>query len=386
MEVKRMQTKERSVAAAGLEGIVAARSAITYVDGAAGELRYRGYSVPDLGRSRSFEEVAALLWDGELPGSGEPLRAELAAARVLDPESAALVDRMAAAASPLAALRTLVSSASARAEFGGANTVAENRSKAVRLTSLVHAGVAAVAARRAGREVPEPRASDTAARYLLRALTDREPTAAEERVFDAILVLHADHELNASTFAARIVAATEAGMTGAVTAAVAALEGPKHGGANEDVAEMIDEIGDPALARAWAEAKLARYRAMSPDERKAPGARFAGFGHRVYKVDDPRAVALRELALAAVDDDRARRALETAEAVREVVQRGLGLVLNVDYYSAVVYVGLRIEPAMFTSVFAASRVAGWCAHVIEQHADNRLIRPRAEYVGPAPRG
>src|SRR5262249_5883737 len=158
-------------------------------------------------------------------------------------------------------------------------------------------------------------------------------------------------------------------------------QGPKHGGANEDVAEMIDEIGDPAVAREWAEAKLARYRAMSPDERKAPGARFAGFGHRVYKVDDPRAVALRELALASVADDRARRSLETAEAVREVVQRELGLVLNVDYYSAVVYVGLGIEPAMFTSVFAASRVAGWCAHVLEQHADNRLIRPRADYVG-----
>ncbi len=373
-----MKTKEQMAGAAGLEGVVAVRSAITYVDGAAGELRYRGYSVPELARSRSFEEVTALLWDGELPASGEPLRAELARERGLDTESAALVARTAASATPLATLRTLVSAASAREGFGGGNSVGENREKAARLVSLVHAGVAAVAAARAGRPAPEAREGDTAARYLLRALTGREPSTGEERVFDAILVLHADHELNASTFAARIVAATEAGMTGAVTAAVAALEGPKHGGANEDVAEMIDEIGDPSRARAWAEAKLERYSAMTPEERKAPGARFAGFGHRVYKVDDPRAVALRELALPSP-------ALETAEAVREVVQAGLGLVLNVDYYSAIVYVGLGIEPAMFTSIFAASRVTGWCAHVLEQHADNRLIRPRAEYVGPSPR-
>jgi citrate synthase len=174
-----------------------------------------------------------------------------------------------------------------------------------------------------------------------------------------------------------------------VTSAVAALQGPKHGGANEDVAAMLEEVGDPAGARAWAEAKLARYRAMTSEERKAPGARFAGFGHRVYKVDDPRAVVLRALALESAGDARtavaARRALETAEAVREVVQSGLGLVLNVDYYSAIVYAGLGIEPAMFTSIFAASRVVGWCAHVMEQHANNRLIRPRAAYVGPAPR-
>jgi len=232
---------------------------------------------------------------------------------------------------------------------------------------------------------PEFRAEDSVSRALLRALAGREPSEDEVRVFDAILVLHADHELNASTFAARVVAATEADMTAAVTAAVAALQGPKHGGANEDVAAMIDEIGDPKGARAWAAEKLARYRAMTADERRAPGARFAGFGHRVYKVDDPRAVVLRDLALRSSGDERARRALETAEAVREVVQGGLGLVLNVDYYSAIVYVGLGIEPAMFTSIFAASRVAGWCAHVAEQHANNRLIRPRAAYVGPAAR-
>jgi citrate synthase len=148
---------------------------------------------------------------------------------------------------------------------------------------------------------------------------------------------------------------------------------------------MLDEAGGPEAARAWAEAKLARYRAMTPEERRAPGARFAGFGHRVYKVDDPRAVVLRDLALQSATGERARRALETAEAVRDVVQTGLGLVLNVDYYSAIVYVGLGIEPAMFTSIFGASRMAGWCAHVMEQHANNRLIRPRAAYVGPAPR-
>ena len=356
---------------AGLEGVVAGESAITFVDGARGELRYRGYAVPDLARAHSFEEVTALLWDGELPGSAEPVRAELAAGRRLDARTAGIVDALAGEAAPLEVLRTAVSAASIRGT---------NRERAARIASLAHATIAAVAAGRLGHPRPEFRDSDTAARALLRALAGREPSAAEERVFDAILVLHADHELNASTFAARIVAATEADMTAAVTAAVAALQGPKHGGANEDVAEMLDGLDGPEAARAWAEAKLARYRAMSPAERRAPGARFAGFGHRVYKVDDPRAVALRQIAV-----ETGARGLDAAEAVREVVQRGLGLVLNVDYYSAVVYVALGIEPAMFTSVFAASRVAGWCAHVLEQHADNRLIRPRAAYTGPAPR-
>lgn len=365
-------SEKATAQAAGLEGVVAAKSAITYVDGLAGELRYRGYSVPELAWRHTFEEVTALLWEGELPGSAEPLRARLASARALGAESARIVAAMVERAAPLEVLRTVVS-----AEGSGNDPV--------HLAGLVHATVAAIAAARAGRPAPEFRDGDTTARALLRALAGREPSEAEERVFDAILVLHADHELNASTFAARIVAATEADMTGALTAAVAALQGPKHGGANEDVAEMIEEIGDPSTAREWAEAKLGRYRAMTPEQRRAPGARFAGFGHRVYKVDDPRAVVLRELALGVVAEGPARRALETAEAVREVVQAGLKLPLNVDYYSAVVYVGLGVEPAMFTSIFAASRVAGWCAHVLEQQADNRLIRPRAEYVGPSAR-
>jgi citrate synthase len=380
-----MNEKEQTIGAAGLEGVVASRSAITYVDGTAGELRYGGYLVSELARDRGFEEVTALLWDGELPASGESLRDELAGLRTLDAEGRALVEQMSHRAAPLEVLRTLVSSASARGDFQSSNSHEANRAKATRLTSLVHAGVAAIAATRAGRPAPEARADDTVARYLLRGLAGREPSADEERVFDAILVLHADHELNASTFAARIVAATEADMTAALAAALAALIGPKHGGANEDVAEMIEEIGDPARARAWAEAKLARYRSMTAEERKAPNARFAGFGHRVYKVDDPRAVALRDLALQSASDEGVRCSLAIAEEVRDVVQSGLGLILNVDYYSAVVYVGLGIEPAMFTSVFAASRVAGWSAHVMEQHADNRLIRPRAEYVGPVPR-
>ena len=354
----------------GLEGVVAAESSITYVDGERGELRYRGYGVPELARSRSFEEVAALLWDGELPESAEPMRIDLAAVRSIDARTAAIVAEMGAWSAPLEVLRTAVSAAA----IGGTD-----RERAARLTSLAHATVAAVAAARAGRPAPEFRPDDTAARALLRALTGREPSTREERVFDAILVLHADHELNASTFAARIVAATEADMTGALTAAVAALQGPKHGGANEDVAAMLAALDGPKAARAWAEAKLARYREMTSEARRAPEARFAGFGHRVYRVDDPRAVALRAIAVETGCD------LGAAEAVREVVQRGLGLVLNVDYYSAVVYVALGVEPAMFTSIFAASRVAGWCAHVLEQHANNRLIRPRAAYTGPSPR-
>lgn len=367
--------------AAGLEGVVAAQSAITFVDGTAGDLRYRGYAVPDLAAAKSFEEVAALLWDGELPAGPEPLRGETGRHWQLEPSSTATVATLAESAAPLEVLRTVVSAAPKLAD----ESVEANRARAVHVVALVHAAVATLACARARRPLPVFRAGDSAARALLRALTGDEPTVEQERLFDAILVLHADHELNASTFAARIVAATEAEMYGAVTAAVAALQGPKHGGANEDVAEMIAEIGSPERARAWAQEKLQRYREMTPDERKAPGARFAGFGHRVYKVDDPRAVVLRQMASDLVSNGRAADALEIAEAVREVVQSELRLPLNVDYYSAIVYVGLGIEPAMFTSVFAASRVAGWCAHVMEQHANNRLIRPRAEYVGSAPR-
>jgi citrate synthase len=303
----------------------------------------------------------------------------IAGAGVRDLRAGVLLDAWAPRAAPLETLRTIVSSSSA-SDAGGSD-----RERAERLASRVHAAVAAIAAARGGRDVAEARPEDTVARYLLRALFGREPTAEEERIFDAVLVLHADHELNASTFAARIVAATEADMTAAVTAAIGALQGPKHGGANEDVAAMLASLDDAASAREWADAKLARYREMTPEERKRPEARFAGFGHRVYKVDDPRAVVLRELGLAATGNSSARRVAEVAEAVREVVQTGLGLPLNVDYYSAVVYVGLGIDPAVYTSIFAASRVVGWCAHVAEQHADNRLIRPRAEYVGPSAR-
>lgn len=374
-----------ATAASGLEGVSAARSSITYVDGLAGELRYRGYSIGDLARSRTFEDVAVLLWDGELPEGPGVVRRALAEARRIDAHLAGLAREQSGAASPLEALRTVLSASSAFGYGAGGNSTAANRAKAVRLSSLVHATVAEIACARAGRPSPETRESDSVARALLRALTGREPSEDEERLFDAILVLHADHEFNASTFAARIVAATEADMAGALTAAVAALQGPKHGGANEDVAVMISALPDAETARIWAGDKLERYRRMTPDERKDPSARFAGFGHRVYKVDDPRAVVLRRMALELADERAVARAMAVAEAVREVVQDGLRLPLNVDYYSAVIYVGLGIEPAMFTSIFAASRVAGWCAHILEQHADNRLIRPRAEYVGVSAR-
>ena len=223
-----------------------------------------------------------------------------------------------------------------------------------------------------------------AARFL-HLLDGRAPSPEVAHVLDVALVLHADHELNASTFAARVAVATLADMHAAVTAAVATLKGPRHGGANEDVLEMLLGIGDPARAEAFVEARIGARGTLSKTERADPKARMPGFGHRVYKVDDARARVLRGMAKTMAEATGKTRLFEIAQGVYDAMHARTSLPVNVDFFSAVVYDALGVVPDLCTSIFAIGRVSGWCAHALEQYADNRLIRPRANYDGAAPR-
>ena len=372
---------------AGLEDVVAAQSAICRVDGSAGRLYYRGYEIGDLTAAMTFEDVTALLWCGELPSPEEAasFRARLRAARGLPAPVTALLRSLPRDCHPLDALRTAVSLAASVDPDAQASDPEANLRKCLRLMNLVPETVAAWHHLRAGREPLAARPGGSHAAHFLHLFTGAAPTPEVERVMEVILTLHADHELNASTFALRVAVATLADLHAAMTAAVATLKGPRHGGANEDVLAMLHEIGDPARAEAFVEARLGIRAGLSRRERSDPRARIPGFGHRVYKVDDARARVLRGMAKAMAAATSRSRLFEVAEGVYHAMKARTSLPVNVDFFSAVVYDALGIPPDFCTSIFATGRVAGWCAHALEQFADNRLIRPRAEYAGPAPR-
>src|SRR6185295_4895508 len=350
-------------------------------------LYYRGYEIGDLAGRVSFEEVTQLLWDGELPepAAGRAFAASLTEARGLPAEVAALLRTLPRDCHPLDALRTAISLAAVRDPDVRSSDPEANRRKAIRLMALVPAAVAAWHRIRAGGEpVAGPRDGGHAAHFL--HLLEGRPAAPEvARVLDVILTLHADHELNASTFAARVAVATLADLHAAVVAAISTLKGPRHGGANDDVLAMLHEIGDPARAEAYVEARIGGRGRLSRTERADPRARMPGFGHRVYKVDDARARVLRGMARGMAEATGRTRLFGVAEAVYTAVTTRTGLTVNVDFFSAVVYDALGIPPDFCTSIFATGRVAGWCAHALEQFADNRLIRPRAHFTGAAPR-
>ncbi|PYM42328.1 MAG: citrate synthase [Candidatus Rokuibacteriota bacterium] len=372
---------------AGLEDAIAARSAICRVDGAAGRLYYRGYEIGELAGAVSFEDVTALLWFGEPPRPSEAVAfaARLRAARGLPAPVRALLERLPRDTHPLDALRTAVSLAAAHDPDARSSDREANLRKAVRLMTLVPETVAAWQRIRAGHAPVEAPGAESHAAYFLELLAGRAPAPEVARVLDVVLTLHADHELNASTFAARVAVATLADLHAAVVAAVATVKGPRHGGANEDVLAMLLEIGDPARAEAFVERRLAARAALSKQARGDPQARVPGFGHRVYKVDDARARVLRGMAKSMAEATGRQRLFEVAERVVDAVRARTTLPVNVDFFSAVVYDALGIPPDFCTAIFAAGRVAGWCAHALEQYADNRLIRPRAAYIGPAPR-
>ncbi len=360
----------------GLADVVAASTALSDIDGRAGLLFYRGYDVNELVGNATFEEIAYLLQRGTAPGRGEldGYRAELAAGRALGALAADDLAAIARQQRPMAALRSLVSLSSAGDPDAESNEPSANLRKAARLTAQQPVLVAAYHAARLGRALPEPDPGLSVAANFLLQLTGDKPSDRAAEIFDTCLVLHADHTMNASTFAARVCAATLADMHSAVVAALGTLSGPLHGGANEQVMISLEGIrkagGDPVEAVA-----------SQVGRRLAQGEKIMGFGHRVYKTEDPRATHLRrmsqELAAAGGDDTYYRM----SRRMEEVVLAEKGLYPNVDFFAATVYHYLGIPTDLFTPVFSVSRMSGWTAHVIEQHADNRLIRPDSEYIG-----
>jgi citrate synthase len=377
----------RAGAKDGLEDVIAARSAITSIDGDHGRLYYRGYEIGDLAGRVAFEAVSYLLWFGELPSSHEAaaFEARLRAARGLPAPVDALLERCPQDSHPLDVLRTAVSLAATLDADTRLNDQDANLRKATRLMSLLPAVVAAWHRRRTGR-TPCPAPADLShAGSFLYQLRGEAPPPEVTRVLDVILTLHADHEFNASTFALRVAVATVADLHAAVVAAIATLKGPRHGGANEDVLLLLREIGQPERARPFIEARLAAREGLSKHDRRDPRGRVPGFGHRVYRVDDARARVLRDMARAVAEATGRQQLFEIAERVYETVTTRTGLPVNVDFFSAVVYDALDIPPDLCTSIFAIGRVAGWCAHALEQYGDNRLIRPRADYLGVPPR-
>lgn len=370
-----------------LRGVVAAPTAISTVDGLAGKLIYRGYPIEDLADHATFEEVVYLLWEGELPTRAQLANFEqrLAAGRDVPAPVLQHLRLLPSASHPLAVLRSGVSLLSHHDPDVESMDPADRRQKAERLLGQVPTLVAAWARIRAGNEPVAPRPDLPAAANFLWMLFGQEPEPLVARAMDVAFILHAEHEFNASTFVARVAAGTYVDLHAALVAALATLKGPRHGGANEDVIEMVEAVGTPERAEAWARERLARRAAATPEQRADPSLRFPGFGHAVYKVFDPRARVLRRLAAEVAHARGVSGVAEIQETVRAIVESELQLAPNVDFYSAGLYHTLGIPSDLFTSIFAVARLPGYVAHVEEQLREGRLIRPRAEYVGPPER-
>ncbi len=355
----------------GLEDVVALESRICFIDGKQGRLIYDGYDIRDLAARSTFEEVAYLLWYGQLPTRTQldDLSARFGNLRTLPDEVVRAIDAFPAAANPMDVLRTTVSGL-ALFEPEETRPGTSSIGGAQRLTAVIPTILGQFHRRRAGLPPLVPRPELSSAAYLLYALLNREPSELESRATDVALILHADHELNASTFAARVTASTLSDLYSAITSAIGTLKGPLHGGANERVMELLEQIGTVDLVEEVVKGKLSRHE------------RIMGFGHRVYKVEDPRATILREWSRKLGEAKGNLRYYDLLRKLEEVVHREKGLYPNVDLYSGSVYALLGIPRDLFTPIFAASRVAGWTAHVLEEYQDLRLIRPTAKYVGP----
>jgi len=364
----------------GLEGVVAAETTLSKVYGEEGRLIYRGYAIEDLAENVSYEEVCHLLWHDDLPTRRQlaDVRKRIAEGAVVDPRIFDAIRLAPAGTHPMTTLRTAVSALAFFDPDAEDNSAEANLRKAVRLTGQVVTLTAAIDRIRHGREPLQPRADLSLAHNFLYMLRAEEPDDLSARIIDVALTLHAEHGMNASTFASRVTAGTLSDMHSAITSAIGALKGPLHGGANERVMKMLDQIGEPDNAEMWVRAALER------------GDKVMGFGHRVYRALDPRAPILKRLAGELESRAGERKWLEISERVQttmrqEMEARGKKIYPNVDFFSASVYFTLGIPTDLFTNLFACARMAGWTAHVMEQHADNRLIRPRAEYKGPSDR-
>jgi citrate synthase len=357
----------------GLEGIVATSSSICYIDGEQGVLAYRGIDIHELADHSNFEETCYLLWFGRLPSRAEltDLQRRLAEERYIDPAILQLLRNAPRTALPMDVLRTAVSALGFYDADERKNDHDANIRKAIRLTSQIAMIVAAYDRIRKGKPLVEAdRSLHHAANFLLQ-LNGSKPSATAEKALDVALILHADHELNASTFAARVTAATLSDMHSAITSAIGALKGPLHGGANEAAFRIMDQIerekADP----------VEFVGNMLAQKKKVPG-----FGHRVYHTEDPRATHLRIMSRELGHSSGQPQWYEMSDKIEKFVRAEKKLNANVDFYSASTYHVLGIDEDLFTPVFAVSRISGWAAHVIEQLDDNRLIRPRAEYMGP----
>ncbi len=357
----------------GLQDVVANESSICFIDGARGILSYRGIDIHELAQRSNFEETTYLLWNGKLPTASElkQFTQQLAAARTLPPQAIDFMRTLPKTALPMEVLRTTVSLLSTYEADANSTTHEANLQKSFHLTAQIAMIVAYFDRIRKGKNLVEPDPSLSHAANFLYLLNGEKPSETATRALNVALILHADHELNASTFAARVIAATLSDMHSAITGAIGALKGPLHGGANEAVMRIlyaIDKAGEDPVEHV---------RGML--ERKE---KISGFGHRVYTTEDPRATHLRRMS-EELGRDANPKWYEMSRKIELFVKDQKKLNANVDFYSASTYTTLGIDIDLFTPIFAISRIAGWCAHVIEQHDDNRLIRPRAEYTGPA---
>jgi 2-methylcitrate synthase len=362
---------------AGLEDVVAGTSSVCLVDGIEGRLLYRGYDIRDLAEQSTFSEVAYLLWYGRLPGKKEFAQFDKTFRSYVElPEETGMILRLfPRAATPMEVLRTAISSLGHYDPDSGNTAHDASLRKAMRLTARIGSIITAHERLRQGLEPIKPQAGESIAYNFLYTLNGKKPEPLFVKLLDLCLILHADHEWNASTFAARVTAATMSDMYSSVTSAIGTLKGPLHGGANEAVMKMLLEIGDLDKTKAWVKDALARK------------VKIPGFGHRVYKTEDPRATVLRKYAEQLGKHTGTLKWYEMSRVVEgemlEYTQSaGKKIYPNVDFYSASVYYTMGIPVQLFTPIFAMSRISGWTAHILEQWENNRLIRPRAEYTGP----
>ena len=367
-----MSTNEGSAATAGLRGVVAAQSSIGDVNGEQGILIYQGYDIHDLAANSTFEEVVFLLWNGRLPKKDEldALTAEIRANYNVPAEVISLMKSFPKDADPMDVLRTATSALGFYHKDTAHRTDRDHAIKAaIRLTAQMPGIVTAWERIRQGKEPVAPLADQSIATNFLYMLHGEMPEADEVRIFDVCLILHADHELNASTFTTRVISGTLADMYGAVTGGIAALSGPLHGGANTNVMKMLLEVGDLSRVDSWV------------DEMLASKKKIMGIGHAVYRTEDPRATWLRKFSKQMGEKKGDLKWFEMSQRIEKIVNEKKGMFPNVDFYSASTYYLMGIPLDQYTPIFAVSRISGWTGHILEQYANNKLIRPRAEYIG-----
>jgi citrate synthase len=351
----------------GLEDVVTGQSSICFIDGQEGRLLYRGYDIVDLAPKSSYEETAFLLWNGHLPTVSEleSFSDDLIAKRPVPKGVLSIVTSLPANCDAMDALRVGVAALGVYDD-----PMYTQQEKAQSIAAKLGTVVAAIHRHKHNQDIIPPSDDLGYSANLLYMITGEAPSKEDARLMDALLILHADHELNASTFTARVIASTLSDVYSAVTGAVGALKGPLHGGANEKVIEMTIEIGNPENAESYVDALLAKRQ------------KITGFGHRVYKTMDPRAAILKDMAQKFIRTEKERKVFQILERTEEMMKTWKNLYPNVDLYSGLALNHVGIPSYLFTPVFAVGRAPGWLAHILEQYADNRLIRPRAEYIGP----